>query len=251
MTTVRKKLNRENIDRWFEYNIFEDTRTIYMGSASMDWEGHENGVDNWMAEYFTKAMHILESSSPDKEITIIMNNPGGDWYHGMAIYDAIDTSPCKVTIKVHGYAMSMGSIILQSADRRIMMPNSRFMIHYGYNGQSNHTKIFERWADEGKRINFDMEEIYLSKMLIKSELVGREKLIESINDIREKLKEMEYKPVKNMKDRKYKFSNNPEDFKEDLRLVLREFLEFDTILTPFETVDLGFADEVVGYDTDN
>ena len=39
-------------------------------------------------------------------------------------------------------------------------PFKEFMIHYGYNGISGHAKTFEKWADEGKRINYEMENIY-------------------------------------------------------------------------------------------
>ena len=149
---------RENIDRWFDYNLDVDNRTLYMGSVGKDIEGSESGVDNSMAEFFIKGLHVLESKG-DKPITIIMNNPGGDWYHGMAIYDAINNSKCYCTIKVYGHAMSMGSIILQSGHHRIMMPNSRFMIHYGYDGRYGHSKIFEKWGEECKRLNMDMEKI--------------------------------------------------------------------------------------------
>ena len=122
-----------DLDKWFDLNVDTDTRTIYMGSAGYTYDEGETGVDHFMAEYLIKGMHSLESKNK-KPILIIMNNPGGDWYHGMAIYDAIKSSPCECTIKVYGHAMSMGSIILQAADNRIMMPNSRFMIHYGYDG---------------------------------------------------------------------------------------------------------------------
>ena len=71
---------RENIDRWYDLNLDVDNRTLFMGSVGSDSEGSESGVDNFMAEYFIKGIHVLESKN-DKPITIIMNNPGGDWYH--------------------------------------------------------------------------------------------------------------------------------------------------------------------------
>ena len=95
-----------------------------------------------MAERAIKALHILDSTAPtgDKPITVIMNNPGGDEYHGMAIYDAIKSCKNHVTIVVFGMAMSMGSIILQAADKRVMSANSRVMIHYGTWGINDHPK---------------------------------------------------------------------------------------------------------------
>ena len=163
---MRKYRDTEHLVSWFEHNLDLETRTIYLGSVTTDDEG-ESGVDSSMAEYFIKSMHLLENKNPESEISIIMNNPGGDWYHGMAIYDAIKFSSCSCTIKVYGKAMSMGSLILQAADGRIMMPNSKFMFHYGSDGIQSHSRVFEKWADESKRNNYVMENIYLDSMMEK------------------------------------------------------------------------------------
>lgn len=233
---------RDDIERWFDLNLDVKNRTIYMGSMMQDWEGGESGVDNFMAEYFVKAMHVLESKG-SKEITIVMNNPGGDWFHGMAIFDSIKYAKSPCTIKVYGHAMSMGSIILQAGDKRILMPNSRFMIHYGYDGKYGHSKIFERWADEGKRINHDMENIYLDVMMEKEEKEGDGYLALTLNKLIKRLKEYEHPVNRNIKE-KIKFSKDPQVKREEIRAVLQSLLNFDTILTADETVELGFADEV-------
>jgi ATP-dependent Clp endopeptidase proteolytic subunit ClpP len=132
-----------------------------MGSVESNDDG-DSGVDAIMAERVIKALHLLDQK--DEPITIIMNNPGGDWFHGMAIYDAIKACQSHITIKVYGMAMSMGGVILQAADKRIMMPNAKFMMHYGYMGWDGHSKTFDRWAAENKRINKEMEQIFLDKM---------------------------------------------------------------------------------------
>lgn len=157
-----KKLVRDDIDKFFDYEIYVPTRTIFMGSADHSEEG-ESGTDGAMAERMIKALHILDSIS-DQPIVILMNNVGGDEYHGMAIYDAIKSCRSKVTIKVFGHAMSMGSIILQAADIRIMAPSARMMIHYGTWGVHDHSKIAYKWAEEGKKFDEWMENIYLDKI---------------------------------------------------------------------------------------
>lgn len=160
------KLVRDDVDKFFDYEIYIPTRTIYMGSVDNDQELGESGTDGAMAERVIKALHILDSSAPggDKPITIIMNNPGGDEYHGLAIYDAIKACKNHVTIVVYGHAMSMGSIILQAADKRIMAPNARIMIHYGTWGTHDHPKIVYSWAEEGKKFDAWMELLYLGKI---------------------------------------------------------------------------------------
>lgn len=158
---MSKRVNRDDIDKLHDYNLYIPTRTIYMGSENFD-DG-ESGTDGAMAARFVKNMMILDSLSSEP-ITIIMNNIGGDEYHGFAIYDAILLAKSKVTIKVFGHAMSMGSIILQAADKRIMAPTSRQMIHYGTWGMENHAKTTQKWAQEGLKIDKWMEKMYLDKI---------------------------------------------------------------------------------------
>ena len=221
-------LTKESIDKWFNHNLDTENRVLYMGSVDRTSE-YESGVDHLMAESFIKGLHVLESKN-DNEITIIMNNPGGEWYHGMAIYDAIQNARCHCTIKVYGYAMSMGSIILQAADKRILMPNSRFMIHYGGTSFDDASlPLIEKWISEERRINHDMENIYLKAMLDKEEKEGHGYLAKTLSSVLDSPKT---------------FSRKAETKKEELRSVLKEMLNFDTILTAEETVDLGFADEI-------
>jgi ATP-dependent Clp protease protease subunit len=134
-----------------------------MGSEEVSIDSGESGTDGKMSERIVKNINILEGINQES-ITIIMNNPGGDEYHGLAIYDAIKTAKSHVTIKVYGMAMSMGSIILQAADERILSPNARFMIHYGYFSMSEHAKTVYKWTEENKKVDVWMEELFLEKI---------------------------------------------------------------------------------------
>lgn len=174
------RLIRDDIDKFFEYGLDISTKTLYIGSLDSDWEGNESGVDHSMAEHAVKGLHILDRKVTDG-LTIIMNNVGGDWYHGMAIYDAIKACQNHVTIKVFGHAMSMGSIILQAADERLVSPNSRFMVHYGTSGYHGHNQNFLKWAEEERELNKIMEEIYLDKIRQKKPRFSRRHLKELLN----------------------------------------------------------------------
>jgi len=201
---ANNKISLDEIDKFYENDIYIPSRTIFMGSFGADWDGNETGVNHAMAENVIKGLHILDRIAPkppaSDEITIIMNNPGGEWYHGMAIFDAIQECQSKVTIRATGHAMSMGSIILQAADERVMTPNAKFMIHYGTSGFSNHTKIVQKWAEEDKKVMEQMEQIYMDRITQKHPKFTLKKL--------------------------------------------RDMLNFDTILTAQETVDLGLADRI-------
>lgn len=168
------RVNRDDIDKWHDYSIYVPKRTIYMGSEAPNDDHVEPGIDSAMAERNIKNLLILDSQNEDP-ITIIMNNIGGDVNHGLAIYDAVRACKSHVTIKVFGHAMSMGSIILQAADERIMSPNSSQMIHYGSLGFDGHTKTAYKFTDEMKRIDKWMEKMYLEKINEKNPLykIGR------------------------------------------------------------------------------
>lgn len=165
---------RDDIDRFLEYGLDVPNRIIKMSGSS-----EEGDVDHSMASDFIKNMSVLATINTEP-ITIIMNNPGGDWYHGMAIYDFIKDCPCEVTIIVYGYAMSMGSIILQAADRRFMSQHSSLMIHYGMSGEYAHTLDFIKTADQTKKLNKTMEDIYLKKIRQKHPKFTRKALQEKI-----------------------------------------------------------------------
>lgn len=158
--------SREDLDRYFEYGCLAPKRTIYLGSCGYTDSEQESGTDFQMAGNFIKSMTYLNQLA-NKPITIHMNNIGGDWYHGMAIYDAIKTSMSYVTVVVWGSAMSMGSIILQAADLRLMTPNSVSMIHDGTESIHGSCKMVEKWIEESKKNRINMYEIYLEKMIKK------------------------------------------------------------------------------------
>jgi ATP-dependent protease ClpP protease subunit len=161
---MSKKANKDHIELFHEYGIYIPTRTIYVGSETYSEDGEEGGVDGMMAERFLKNMHTLDSLS-SRPITVIANNTGGDEYHGFAMYDAILAAKSQVTIKVSGHAFSMGSIILQAADTRIMAQNAVQMLHYGtWGAAEQHAKTVQKWAKEGERIDKWMEKMYLKRM---------------------------------------------------------------------------------------
>lgn len=152
------------------FGFLPATRTIYLGEARLDtdtYEGGGPGVDYRLADQIIKSICILESINHEP-ITIIVNNPGGDEYHGLAIYDAIRATPCRVTVRIIGQAMSMAAWFTQAADHRIMFPNATMMIHYGYMGLPPvHTHTFERWGKEVGRLNKLMEGHFMERILEK------------------------------------------------------------------------------------
>src|SRR5256714_7798683 len=138
-----------------EYDIFSrllNERIVFLGSA----------VDDQVANLIVAQLLHLESSDPDKDISIYINSPGGSIYAGLAIYDTMQfIKPDIVTICV-GIAMSMGSLLLAGGakGKRFSLPNSRILIHQpsaGFEGQSTDIEIHAR---EILNIRKRVDEIY-------------------------------------------------------------------------------------------
>lgn len=104
----------------------------------------ESAVDESSAFFFTKAVTGTAVSEfsvevnqwslrhPNAPITIVFNTPGGNVNHGFALFDFITflrLSGHHVTIIVLGMAASMGAVLLQAADMRLMGANAYLMIH--------------------------------------------------------------------------------------------------------------------------
>jgi ATP-dependent Clp protease protease subunit len=157
------RIKRDDISYFMDEGIYLPTRTLYMGSTGSE-NGEENGVDYLMAERVIKGLHILDSSVVDQGITILLNNIGGDVTHGLAIYDAIKHCKNHVTIKAYGHAMSMGSIILQAADDRLMAERAVMMLHVGNDSVSGHAINVERWVEWNKKVLKEDELLFLSKI---------------------------------------------------------------------------------------
>jgi len=155
--------SKDSTDRLFDYDLHLESRTLWVGATVLE-DGSEAGVDAAMAETFIKGLHLLQYGAKAEEpITVKMTNPGGSWYYGMAMYDAIRNCRAPVTIEASGLCMSMGSIIIQAADHRLVHPNCRFMLHDGEEGYVGHARDFENWGKECKRIRGEMYAIYAER----------------------------------------------------------------------------------------
>jgi len=162
---MKKIPEQIGIIHFFDYNVDYETRTVYYGANSNsvnDMVAME--VNDWSAEQLLKAFHLLESRNT-KPITLIWNSDGGDWDAGISVYEYIRTMKSKVKMICYSRCRSMGSIIFQACHKRIMSKNSRFMIHYGTEEVDTvHSKDFEKYAEESKKANELMEQIYLSRI---------------------------------------------------------------------------------------
>ena len=160
--------NIEELQAWYNYNLDIKNRVIYFGA----WQPNEEisvedkswEVSDWSAQNIIKGLTVLNRLS-DEPINIIWLSYGGDWCAGMAIYDYIGNCKSHITMTCYGRVRSMGTIILQACDNRVLSPNCEFMIHYGnFFVDAVHSKDALSIAQEESRNNDTMEEIYLGSI---------------------------------------------------------------------------------------
>lgn len=164
-------------DDFFDYSIDYRHRIIYLGNTAKNEE--DNEVDAHMAEQVIKGLLCLDIAS-ERPITIIINTPGGCVTQGMAIYDAIRSCTNHVTGVVYGEASSMGSVILQACDHRLLSPHSVVMIHNGSISLDQKVEDAERAIDLDRKYRKMMEDIYLRKIKERHPRFTRKKLKEML-----------------------------------------------------------------------
>ncbi len=182
-----------NIDRFFKYmtddpiglihdnNIDIRANHIYLFSSDEyvlpDNDGAEPGVEWTMANQFIRNLNILMRKS-GKPILVHMKTCGGVWEEGMAIYDAIIACPNKITILSYTHARSMSSLIFLAADKKVMMPHSRFMFHEGTMRYDGTVKQYRTESEELNKAGDQMLKIYIDSMKEQGKLKrwGRDKI---------------------------------------------------------------------------
>jgi ATP-dependent Clp protease protease subunit len=124
------------------FDIFSrllNERVIFLGTA----------IDDQVANLIVAQLLHLEAESPDQDIQLYVNSPGGVVYAGLAIYDTMQFIKPDVATICCGIAMSAGALVLAggAAGKRASLPNGRILIHQpsgGFQGQSTDIEIHAR-----------------------------------------------------------------------------------------------------------
>lgn len=103
-------------------------------------------IDDMVANSIIAQLIFLESESPEKDIAMYINSPGGSISAGLAIYDTMRFVHSQICTICTGMAASMGALLLAAGGKgkRYALPNSRVMIHQplgGFSGQASDVEI--------------------------------------------------------------------------------------------------------------
>ena len=127
-------------------------------------------VNDHSANLVVAQMLFLESQNSAEDINFYINSPGGVVTAGLGIYDTMQFIKSPVSTIVMGQAFSMGSFLAMAGEpgKRLVLPNSRTMIHQpsgGAGGQAtdmeiqvkeiikmkeNLTRMYEKHNSKGK-----------------------------------------------------------------------------------------------------
>ncbi len=138
------------------YSRLLKDRIIILGSA----------VTDDVANSIIAQMFFLEMESPDKEIHLYINSPGGSVSAGLAIYDIMQFVKCEVSTYCFGMAASMGSLLLAAGapGKRYSLPHARIMVHQPHimgSGISGQVSDIEIHAQEMVKTKRKLTEIYV------------------------------------------------------------------------------------------
>ena len=92
----------------------------------------------------------LQAKSPEREISLYVNSPGGSVDDTLAIYDTMQFLRCDVAAYCVGQAASGAAIILAAATRgkRFALPHSKIMIHQPWGGVTGQAADIQIQAEE-------------------------------------------------------------------------------------------------------
>lgn len=88
------------------------------------------GQDFWTGQGVTlKRISAALRQIGNKDVVVNINSPGGDYFEGLAIYNALREHPAKVTVKILGVAASAASVIAMAGDEVEIARAGFLMIH--------------------------------------------------------------------------------------------------------------------------
>jgi ATP-dependent Clp protease, protease subunit len=119
-------------------------------------------VEDGMAALVCAQLLFLESESPNKEIAMYINSPGGVVTSGLAIYDTMQFIKSPVATLCLGTACSMGSFLLMAgaAGRRVALPNVRILLHQPSGGYQGQVTDVVRHAEESQKLKARLNRLY-------------------------------------------------------------------------------------------
>jgi len=119
-------------------------------------------IDDSVSALVCAQLLFLEAESPNKEVAIYINSPGGVVTSGLAIYDTMQFIKCPIATLCMGTARSMGSFLLMAGTpgRRAALANASILLHQPSGGFQGQASDIERHAADILAVKRRMNELY-------------------------------------------------------------------------------------------
>ena len=121
-------------------------------------------VNDHTANLVVAQMLFLESQNSSEDINFYINSPGGVVTAGLGIYDTMQFIKSPVSTIVMGQACSMGSFLAMAGKpgKRLVLPNSRTMIHQPSGGAGGQATDMQIQVDEILKMKKNLTQIYVN-----------------------------------------------------------------------------------------
>jgi ATP-dependent Clp protease protease subunit len=118
-------------------------------------------IDDTVANLICAQLLHLESESPDKDINVYINSPGGDITALFAIYDTMQFIKPDIMTICLGQAASAAAVLLAAGTpgKRLALPHAWVLIHQPYAGAQGQATDIELAAKEILRMRVLLEEL--------------------------------------------------------------------------------------------
>lgn len=151
-------LDENDDDKTKELALGKETEANLFKSRSIFIYG---GITQELAQKVCTQLVALAAAS-DEDIRIYVNSPGGHVESGDSIHDMIKFIKPKVWIIGTGWVASAGALIYVSVpkERRICLPNTRFLLHQPSGGTRGMASDIEIQAREIIKMNHRLIKIF-------------------------------------------------------------------------------------------
>jgi ATP-dependent Clp endopeptidase proteolytic subunit ClpP len=115
LQTARRVADREK--------SLDSENAEYMFCEGVSWDTVKSAIAD---------LNKLSRRFPGQPLSVTLNSPGGSVIAGLALYDHIRELSARghhMTVKVRGMAASMGGILLQAGDTRVIGAEAMILIH--------------------------------------------------------------------------------------------------------------------------
>jgi ATP-dependent Clp protease, protease subunit len=126
------------------YSLLLRNRIVFLGTP----------INDQVSNLIVAQLLYLDQESPEEQINMYINCPGGQIYAGLAIYDTMQQVSAPVSTVAVGMTASFGTVLLTAGTKgmRYALPNATIHIHQPLGGAQGQATDIEIQAKEILRL---------------------------------------------------------------------------------------------------